>query len=184
MKDCKRQKIFLIAGLNKIANQMWEDKGFLQDDMADVRVAMEKLTSLTGYVREQYMQLSPDELLQYPAPGKWSKQQVLGHLVDSALNNLKRFTDGQFRDSPYVIIPYQQNELVAVNHYQSLPLGHVLDLWQSLNRQIIYVVNEIPQETLSKPVQPQYNQSGTQTLEWLICDYVAHMQHHLRAMDL
>jgi hypothetical protein len=85
---------------------------------------------------------------------------------------------------PYEIIGYSQDELGATNNYQQLPIQHLLGLWQSLNRQIIYVIQNIPAEKLAYKVNPQYNQTGTQTLEWLICDYVAHMQHHLRAMAL
>jgi uncharacterized damage-inducible protein DinB len=163
---------------------MWQDKGFLQDDIPDTNVAMNKLAELINFVKERYEQLSPEELLQPPAPGKWSRQQVLGHLIDSAINNLKRFTEAQFKDQPYEIIGYSQDELVATNNYQQLPIQHLLGLWQSLNRQIIYVIQNIPAEKLAYKVNPQYNQTGTQTLEWLICDYVAHMQHHLRAMAL
>lgn len=31
-----------------------------------------------------------------PSPGKWSKKEILGHLVDSAGNNLHRFVRGQY----------------------------------------------------------------------------------------
>lgn len=144
---------------------------------------MQQLAELIIHVREKYEQSSEGELLSFPAPGKWSKQQILGHLTDSAVNNLKRFTDVQFMDQPYQIISYRQNEVVAVNHYQELPLQHLLGLWQSLNQQIIFVVQKIPEAKLAYHVQPQYNQTGMQTLAWLICDYVAHMKHHLRAMS-
>lgn len=158
---------------------MWQKEGSLQDTIADANEAMKKLAALITYVREQYAHLTADELLVYPAPGKWSKQQVLGHLIDSAINNLKRFTEVQFSEQPYVIVPYRQNELVAVNHYQQLPWEHLLDLWMLLNRQIIFVVQNTPPDTLMYEVKPQYSHPGTQTLEWLICDYVAHMQRHL-----
>ncbi|MBV9988227.1 MAG: DinB family protein, partial [Chitinophagaceae bacterium] len=122
------------------------------------------------------------ELRKQPAPGKWSRKQLLGHLVDSAINNLKRFTDAQIQEQPYTVISYKQNELVALNNYQELPLAHLLQLWQSLNRQIIYVCRLIPEQKLMHPVDPQYEKTGTQTLAWLICDYVAHMQHHVKQM--
>lgn len=163
---------------------MWQDKGFLQDDIPDAGNAMKNLAELISFVKDHYEHLSPDELLQPLAPGKWSRQQVLGHLIDSAVNNLKRFTEAQFKDQPYEVIPYSQDWLVALNHYQRLPVQHLLALWQSLNRQIIYVVQNMPPDKLAYKVKPQYNQTGTQTLQWLICDYVAHMQHHIRAMAL
>ncbi|MES2330797.1 MAG: DinB family protein [Bacteroidota bacterium] len=162
---------------------MWQDKGFLQERETDVQDAMKQLGKLIPELRKKYESLAIDELLQHPAPGKWSRQQVLGHLIDSAINNLKRFTDAQLLDQPYTIISYKQDGLMEVNSYQELPLDHLLNLWQALNRQIIFVVDRIPADKLSYEVQPQYNQTGTQTLAWLICDYVAHMKHHLHAMN-
>lgn len=159
---------------------MWQDKGFIEDGSADVQPAMDILEGLIVSVRTFYEQLPETELHQPPAPGKWSKKQILGHLVDSAINNLKRFTDIQVLDQPYIVVPYRQDDLVSLNHYQELPLAHILDLWQSLNRQIVFVVRHIPAEKLAYQVQPGYNQTGMQTLTWLICDYVAHMQHHLK----
>jgi len=159
---------------------MWQDDGFLKDEATDTTVAMQQLTVLLSHVKKQYESYAADELVQYPAPGKWSRQQVLGHLIDSAINNLKRFTDAQILEQPYLVIGYKQNELMAVNNYQGLPLQHLLGLWQSLNQQIIFVVQNIPDDKLRYAVQPQYDKTATKTLEWLICDYVAHMQHHLR----
>jgi len=163
---------------------MWQDNGFMKDGITDTKAAMRELEALMPFVRKKYESFSSDELLQPPAPGKWSRQQVLGHLIDSAVNNLKRFTDAQFLDKPYMIIGYKQDDLMQVNNYQQLPLQHLLTLWQALNQQIIFVVMNIPADKLAFEVQPQYNQTGTQTLAWLICDYVAHMEHHLRAMSL
>src|ERR1700741_3098238 len=105
---------------------MWQDNGFLQGNIPDANIAMAKLDELIVYVRERYEQLDPDALLQPPAPGKWSRQQVLGHLIDSALNNLKRFTEAQVKEQPYEIIAYPQDGLVATNHYQDLPIQHLL----------------------------------------------------------
>lgn len=161
-----------------------EDWGFLHGQITDAGAAMERLELLMKYVPEKYEQFTTDELLQYPQPGKWSRQQVLGHLVDSAVHNLNRFTEAQFREQPYIIISYQQKELVEVNHYQDIPIGQLLNLWSALNCQIILVVRNTPAEKLRYPVRPPESETRLQTLEWLICDYVSHMQHHLRAMLL
>jgi hypothetical protein len=42
----------------------------------------------------------PDEAAQHPAPGKWSKKQELGHLVDSACNNQQRIVRAQLEKEP------------------------------------------------------------------------------------
>ena len=142
--------------------------------------AMQSLEKLIESMPGMLRRLNDDELHNRPAPGKWSKQEIFGHLADSALNNLKRFTEIQFLPQPYKIISYQQNELVQVNHYHDLPLDHLIQLWQLLNRQIIYVVNKISSEKLEFKVDPQYANREMKTLGWVIEDYVAHMDHHFR----
>src|SRR5258705_2974842 len=156
---------------------MWEKNGFLKDTV-DTLAAMQQLEIYIESFPVKMKKFSSKELLKRPVPGKWSKQEILGHLIDSAVNNLKRFTDIQFLPQPYTVISYKQNELVIVNNYQNLSSQHLLDLWQSLNRQIIFVVKEIPGDKLNYPVDPQYESREMKTLGWIICDYVAHMDHH------
>jgi hypothetical protein len=164
---------------------MWKDTGFVLET-ADVPAAMQHLHRFIEEIPGRLAAFSIDELRARPAPGKWSKQEILGHLIDSAINNLKRFTDIQAMPQPYQVIRYQQDALVQVNDYQQLPLAHLLQLWQLLNRQIIYVVDRIRPAQLSLlllPPTPQPPKGGveeTRTLEWLIVDYVLHMEHHWR----
>ena len=158
---------------------MWEKEGFLKDTV-DTNAAMHQLEIYIESFPIKLKQISSEELLKRPAEGKWSRQEILGHLIDSAINNLKRFTEIQFLPQPYTVISYRQNELVIVNDYQNLPLQHLLELWQTLNRQIVFVVKAIRTDKLNYPVDPQYESREMKTLGWIICDYVAHMQHHLR----
>ena len=111
------------------------------------------LDRLRSHIEEVPVALSllSDMQLTQRLPGKWSRKEILGHLIDSALNNLKRFTDAQFADGQYRIQSYNQDKLVRVNQYHTLPLAHLLLLWQSLNRQILYVTEAIPTETLLNP---------------------------------
>ncbi|MEO5595456.1 MAG: DinB family protein [Chitinophagaceae bacterium] len=155
---------------------MWQDAGFLTGK-PDVKSAMKQLAHYIETIPGKYNSFSEENLLQAD-PGKWSRKQILGHLVDSAINNLKRFTDIQFSAQPYIVQAYQQNELVTINNYQHLPLAHLLQLWQSLNRQIIFITENIPAEKMHYAVNPQYNDNEVKTLAWLICDYVAHIEHH------
>lgn len=155
---------------------MWKDTGFVLEN-ADVASATQLLHRFIEEIPGRYKAFGPDALRERPAPGKWSKQEILGHLIDSALNNLKRFTDIQVMPQPYQVMRYQQDELVQVNDYQQLPLEHLLAAWQSLNRQIIYVVDRIPPAKLSLVAVVR---GESKTLEWLIVDYMLHMEHHWR----
>jgi len=156
----------------------WEKAGFFNEKI-NIELALSRLRNHINDIGVIFQGYSREELLYKSAPGKWSKQEILGHLIDSAINNLKRFTEIQFLPQPYKVISYRQNELVAINHYQDLPVTHLLDLWKALNQQISYVVQNIPPEKLDYPVDPQYDNGEMKSLGWIICDYVAHLEHHL-----
>jgi hypothetical protein len=69
---------------------------------------------------------------------------------------------------------------VAINDYQNLPLDHLLELWQALNRQIAFVVRNTKDEKLNYAVDPGLDNGELKTLGWIIADYVAHMEHHFK----
>jgi hypothetical protein len=69
---------------------------------------------------------------------------------------------------------------VIVNNYQYLPTEHLLQLWQSLNRQILYVVEDTPKEILSRAIDTKNDNGETKTLSWIIVEYVTHLEHHLK----
>ncbi len=140
--------------------------------------AMVRLNGHLATVPSGVSTFSREELLQKPGPGKWSKQEILGHLIDSAINNLRRFTEIQFLPQPFTVVGYRQEELVQVNQYQVQSPEHLLNLWGALNRQVIQVVTCIPEDKLSYIVIIKSGES--MTLDWLIVDYVDHLEHHLR----
>lgn len=154
--------------------------GSYNQGVVDIPNSMQRLESHINDFPGMLQQLTRQELVRKPASDKWSKQEIVGHLIDSAINNLKRFTEIQFEPQPYTIVSYKQDELISVNNYQSLPIEHMIQLWQSLNRQIVYVVRNIPAEKLNLEVDPQYENKEIKSLGWIIADYVAHMEHHFR----
>ena len=123
--------------------------------------------------------ISEEELRKKPAPGKWSKIEILGHLADSGINNLKRFTEAQFKPEPFEYDNYQQDDLVAANQYQNASLNEVFFLYEAVNRRIIEVMKQQSEKALSKKV---HNKSDGKTtdLRFIMTDYVDHMEHHLK----
>ncbi len=121
--------------------------------------------------------LIPDDIMDHkPRPEKWSRKEILGHLVDSARYNHNRFTEIQLAETETTIIPYAMDDLVRLNDYQSMNLAELVNLWQSLNQQIIRVISRIPEAKLQNKIRwkdVQYD------LDWLITDYADHMDHHL-----
>lgn len=114
-----------------------------------------------------------DELSFKAAPGKWSKKEIIGHLIDSAENNIRRFVVSRYEETPLIV--YNQDKWVLINNYQNWPSPELINLWYLLNKQIVFVL----QNTSNEAAQRSCRTSETHTIEWLATDYIKHLRHHL-----
>jgi hypothetical protein len=110
-----------------------------------------------------------------PAAQKWSAKQILGHLIDSAVNNLHRFVRLQSL-SELQFPGYQQEEWVAAGHYNERPWTELLALWESLNRHLIHVLAHTPIDHLG---HKWIRDEGSLALGFIMQDYTGHLRHHL-----
>jgi hypothetical protein len=113
-----------------------------------------------------------NEQLYKSAPDKWSKKEILGHLVDSAQSNIRRFVVAQYEDCPS--IGYKQDNWVKINDYQNWNWQDLVQLWKLQNSQVVHI--------LKNSADAGSRQCTTQeihTIEWLAQDYVKHLLHHL-----
>jgi hypothetical protein len=112
--------------------------------------------------------------------GKWSAKQVVGHLTDSAVNNLRMMVLLQIE--PGLSLPgYEQMEWVGLQHYAERDWTQVLALWFALNEHVAWTVGHVERARLANRGVVE---GEPLTLGFLIVDYIAHMEHHLRAMRL
>ncbi|MEH7418852.1 DinB family protein [Neobacillus drentensis] len=130
-----------------------------------------------GCLSGEFNLMTKKEISNRPLPHKWSKKEILGHLCDSAINNIDRFIKIQYEEQPYVIQTYSQDQWVLLQNYQDRPLDEILDLFTALNKQILNIISNIPKERLINLCDIGYNKQ--KTLEWLIKDYLKHMEHHI-----
>jgi hypothetical protein len=135
------------------------------------------------------MKAIPDEQAGVrPAPGKWSRKEILGHLIDSAANNQTRFVRAQLQDD-LVFDGYDQDAWVRVQGYQDRSWAELIQVWCAYNRQVASIMRDAPAADLDRArARHNLHEIGFQplppdapaTLAFLMRDYVVHLQHHLR----
>ena len=117
--------------------------------------------------------LTEEESIKKPAPNKWSKKELIGHLIDSAQNNIRRFIVAQYEVQPLIV--YKQDDWVRLNNYQSYSNNDLIELWRLLNIQIVTIVSSALPEALERMCKTE----SVNSMEWLAPDYIKHMKHHL-----
>lgn len=142
--------------------------------MTDLQYKLERLIRL-GF--EGVSKYSESEMTYKVSAGKWSKKEILGHLIDSGINNLQRFTEIRFEEVPYSIRNYKQNELVKANGYQHSETKEILDFWKSINNRILYLFSIQNEKLLSFKIV--FDNGNVSDLKFLMEDYVNHLEHHL-----
>lgn len=143
---------------------------------AELQNAILRLQNVLDTVPAKLHAIPEPDFTTKPFPHKWSKQQIMGHLIDSAANNHQRFVRIQYEAVPKIV--YDPNNWNALNFYEDADLNSIINLWFYYNRQLLRVINHIPPANLQQQCDVGMNERAT--LAYLIVDYVDHMEHHLK----
>ncbi len=80
----------------------------------------------------------------------WVRKEILGHLIDSAVNNHQRFVRAQIA-SPLVGPGYDQEAWVSLHRYRERPWADLVVLWAALNGHLAAVIEAVPAEKRQTP---------------------------------
>ena len=137
--------------------------------------SLSRLTFLLDTIPAQLRRIAPVVFSATSDPRRWSKQEILGHLIDSATNNHHRLVRAQFEQVP--VITYNQDEWVRCHQYREMNAGALIDLWAAYNMHLLALASCLSGEALAR----KCGTGGPEpvTLAFLVDDYVRHMEHHL-----
>ncbi len=156
------------------------------DDTAAAGSAAE-LRAIVDRAEAALMAIDDEASRRPPAPGKWSPREVIGHLIDSASNNHRRFVMGQVQED--LEFPgYDQEVWVSIQWYRAAPWANLVTLWASFNRHLAFIIETTPDDVFARP-RTRHNlpeigwhppaDGVPATLGHIIRDYIAHLRHHL-----
>ncbi len=137
---------------------------------------IQQLQSILSSYAEHLNSLTEDEWMYKLDPAKWSKKEILGHLIDSAQNNIRRFVVAQYDDKPKIV--YAQDNWVVAANYQNYLITDLTSLWLLFNKHMCIVLKNVPAELCENlcDVGELYS------IEWLAQDYNKHLLHHLHQL--
>lgn len=142
-----------------------------------IEESINRLSYIIHEAPKLLMGIGEKKMLLKPSIDKWSKKEILGHLIDSATNNHQRFVRAQFEMNPEIV--YDQNLWNKFNFYQEIDSIQIINFWTIYNKQILEIIKRISPENLKKQVKINDN---LLPIDFLIVDYVEHLEHHLKQL--
>ena len=146
------------------------------------------LNRILATVPNQIRAIDAAEMNHKPAPTKWSKKEILGHLVDSAYNNHQRFLRAESQGN-LIFQGYDPDEWVIKNNYQNRSIEDVLQMWEITNRHLSILIRDIPKEVLQKTTTEHefhlmamnlLKEGEPSNLAYLMWDYLFHLEYHMK----
>ena len=132
-------------------------------------------------------QISNEAYRQKDDPTRWSKIEMLGHLIDSAYNNHQRFMLAGHQDH-LRFSGYHQDLWVKRNDYQHRESAEIIRLWSSSNHHLANLLAQLSTEVLTRKTYDHdfdkicmnsLRAGDNTSLSYLVWDYIFHLEHHL-----
>lgn len=109
-------------------------------------------------------------------------RQILGHLVDSAVNNHHRIVRLQYNDNLEFPDYRQDNDRwIAIQNYQDEDWVQLVSFWKLYNLHMVHIIKFVKEDYLN---HTWHDFEGTQeTLKTIIEGYLWHLNLHLKEIN-
>jgi hypothetical protein len=112
-------------------------------------------------------------------------KQIVGHMIDSASNNIHRIVHLQYQQVPLVFPNYatfgNNDRWIAIQDYQNEDWKSLINLWKYLNLHFCHIINNVKDDKL---INEWISGPGEKvTLKSMIIDYPRHLKLHLSEIN-
>jgi hypothetical protein len=125
--------------------------------------------------RRRFVEIPESDAAAKTYAEKWSLKEILGHLIDSAMNNLQRIIRMQEKPDIGAFV-YSPDHWVRCQHNEDEPWETLVQLWSIVNDHIAHVIHHVDPRTLPHTCDMGYARRAT--LAFVMEDYVRHVRHH------
>jgi len=112
-------------------------------------------------------------------------KQIVGHMIDSASNNIHRIVHMQYQKSPLKFPNYAINgnndRWIAIQNYQEEDWKIMINMWKYSNLHIIHVIRNVDSSKLDN--RWHYSDERLISLKDGIIDYLRHFKLHLSEIE-
>lgn len=109
-------------------------------------------------------------------------KQILGHMIDSASNNLHRIIHLQYQESPLTFPNYatygNNDRWIAIQNYEEEDWFEMVQLWKYSHLHFIHVVRNVKKESIQN-VWIADKETDLVSLEEMVIDFIRHFKLHL-----
>jgi hypothetical protein len=142
-----------------------------------VAAAIDRLAVLLEEMPARLLAVSEAQASAPVAGMRWSRKELVGHLIDSAGNNHQRFVRSQYQ-AQMSFPRYVQDEWIAAQGYRDRPWSELVELWRLYNRHLLHVMRRVPPAAFGNVCVVAADEPST--LWHHMTDYVVHLEHHLQ----
>ena len=112
-------------------------------------------------------------------------KQIVGHMVDSASNNIHRIVHLQYQPSPFAFPCYasfgNNDRWIAIQDYQTENWTNLVQLWKYTNLHIVHVINHVNDDKLNNQWISANGENVS--LKEMIIDYLRHFKLHIAEIE-
>jgi hypothetical protein len=153
--------------------------------MEDFAQVQHEISGLVQAWEARLSGIAPDILNTRHNAQKRSIKQILGHLIDSATNNLHRTIHLQYQKSPALFPDYANlgvnDRWIAIQNFQAESWPLLVQHWKYSNLHFVHVIGGIDEATLGNIWISALGERIT--LLAMIVDYPRHLRLHLSEID-